>query len=148
MWVGRKSLIRRIDVKRIEDALREAEKRSSGEIRVSVAPMFWGSVRKAAERAFARLGMTRTKARNGVLLFVVPSRRRFVVLGDAGIHAKVGQEFWDKVAAALSAKFRAGDFTGGLVDAIAVVGEQLARHFPQAGEADVNELPDRVDFGP
>ena len=147
MWLGRRSLLRRIDVKRVEHALREAEKRASGEIRVSVAPLFWGSVRKEAERAFVRLGMSRTKERNGVLFFVVPARRKFVVLGDEGIHAKVGQEFWEKVAAALSAKFRSGDFTGGLVDAIAVGGEQLARHFPHAGEADVNELPDHVDFG-
>src|SRR5919198_3819690 len=101
MWLHRQSLLRRLDVKRIEDALREAEKRSSGEIRVSVAPFFWGSVRKAAERAFTRLGLTQTKARNGVLLFVVPARRKFVVLGDDGIHAKVGQQFWDKTAAAL-----------------------------------------------
>jgi uncharacterized membrane protein len=146
MWLGRRGLIRRLDVKRIEDALRAAEKRTSGEIRVSVSPFFWGSVRKAAERAFVRMGMTATKARNGILFFVVPSRRRFVVLGDEGIHAKVGQEFWEKIAAAMSAKFRAGDFTGGLVDAIAVVGEELARHFPHTA-ADVNELPDQIDFG-
>ncbi|HZA51699.1 MAG TPA: TPM domain-containing protein, partial [Myxococcaceae bacterium] len=91
MWLGRRSLLRRIDVKRVEHALREAEKRASGEIRVSVAPLFWGSVRKEAERAFVRLGMSRTKERNGVLFFVVPARRKFVVLGDEGIHAKVGQ---------------------------------------------------------
>jgi uncharacterized membrane protein len=147
MLLSRRSLMRRMDVKRIEDALRAAEKRTSGEIRVSVSPFFWGSVRKAAERAFARMGMTATKERNGVLIFVVPARRRFVVLGDEGIHAKVGQAFWEKIAAALSAKFRSGEFTGGLVDAIAVVGEELAKDFPRA-EADVNELPDRVDFGP
>ena len=147
MWLGRRGLLDRLDVKRIEDALRAAEKRSSGEIRVSVAPFFWGSVRKAGERAFTRLALTKTKARNGVLLFVVPARRKFVVLGDEGIHAKVGQEFWEKVAAALSAKFHTGDFTGGLVDAIGVIGDELAHHFPHAGEADVNELPDHVDFG-
>jgi uncharacterized membrane protein len=146
MWLGRGTLIRRLDVKRIEDALRAAEKRTSGEIRVSVSHFFWGNVRKAAEHAFVRMGMTATKERNGILFFVVPSRRRFVVLGDEGIHAKVGQEFWDKIAAAMSAKFHAGDFTGGLVDAIGVVGEELARHFPRTA-ADVNELPDHVDFG-
>jgi uncharacterized membrane protein len=147
MWLGRRSLVRRLDVKRIEDALHAAEKRTSGEIRVSVSTFFWGSVRKAAERAFARMGMTATKERNGVLIFVVPARRRFAVLGDQGIHAKVGQQFWEKIAAALSGKFRSGDFTGGLVDAIAVVGEELAKDFPRT-DADVNELPDRVDFGP
>jgi uncharacterized membrane protein len=147
MWLGKQSLMRRLDVKRIEDALRAAEQRTSGEIRVSVSRFFWGDVRQAAERAFTRMGMTATRERNGILFFVVPARRRFVVLGDQGIHTKVGQQFWDKLAQALSAKFRTGDFTGGLVDAIALAGEELARHFPHT-EADVNELPDRVDFGP
>lgn len=145
--VTRRGLIKLLDTKRIEAALAAAEKQTSGEIRVSVAPFFWGDVRRAAERAFERMGMTATKERNGVLFFLVPARKQFVVLGDAGIHAKVGQAFWDKVAAALSGKFHAGDYTGGLVDAIAVVGDELRHHFPHAGEKDVNELPDTVDFG-
>ena len=145
--VTKRQLIKRIDAPRIEAALGAAEKQTSGEIRVSVSPFFWGSVRRAAERAFERLGMTATKQRNGVLFFVVPSRKRFVVLGDEGIHAKVGQAFWDKTAAALGAKFKVGDFTGGLIDAIALVGQELRLHFPYEGPRDVNELPDKVDFG-
>jgi uncharacterized membrane protein len=137
-----------IDSERVEQAIREAERRTSGEIRVSVAPFFWGDVRKAAERAFERLGMTRTRDRNGVLFFVVPSRRKFVVLGDAGIHAKVGQDFWEKVAAAMSTRFHAGAMTEGLVDGIREIGERLADHFPYDAPRDENELPDAVDFGP
>ncbi|MHB8877554.1 MAG: TPM domain-containing protein, partial [Myxococcaceae bacterium] len=125
-----------------------AEAKSSGEVRVSVAPFFWGDVRRAAERAFERLGMTATRERNGVLFFVVPSRHRLVVLGDAGAHQKAGQAFWDEVAAKVTALFREGDFTGGLVLGIDLVGDELARHFPSGGPRDVNELPDRVDFGP
>jgi uncharacterized membrane protein len=144
----RHGLRKRLDIPRIEAALRAAEARTSGEIRVSLAPFFWGSVEREAERAFVRLGMHATRLRNGILFFVVPSRRRFVVRGDAGIHQKVGQEFWTRVAAGLGAHFARGDFTGGLVGAIGEVGEELARHFPHAGEADVNELPDTVDLGP
>ena len=70
------------------------------------------------------------------------------LLGDAGIHAKVGQAFWDELAGVLSKHFHEGDFNGGLVAAISRAGERLAEHFPHAGEADVNELPDHVDFGP
>jgi uncharacterized membrane protein len=81
------------------------------------------------------------------LFFIVPSRRRFVVLGDEGIHQKVGQEFWDGVAAHLTEHFHAGDFTEGLVDGIAEVGSQLAAHFPYDRTKDVNELVDDVDFG-
>ena len=72
-----------------------------------MAPFFWGDVEKVARKAFVRLGMDRTAQRNGVLIFLVPSRKRFAVLGDEGIHAKVGQDFWDEAAACLSAHFHA-----------------------------------------
>lgn len=142
----KKGLLHAIDHARVEKAIREAERRTSGEIRVSVSRFFWGDVRGVAERAFARLGMAATRERNGILFFIVPSRRRFVILGDEGIHAKVGQVFWEKVATAVSERFRNGDFTGGLVHGIETVGEQLAVHFPFDSTTDVNELPDDVDF--
>jgi uncharacterized membrane protein len=144
----RAALIQRLDVARIEGAIHEAETKTSGEIRVSVARFFWGSVEHAAGLAFDRLQMTRTAERNGVLLFVVPSRKRFVVLGDAGIHQRVGQPFWEAVSTVLSHHFREGDFTGGLVEGIHAVGTQLATHFPPKGPSDVNELPNTIDFGP
>ncbi len=137
-----------IDKDRIKQAIQKAERRTSGEIRVSVSPLFWGDVRKAAEKAFERLGMTATKHRNGVLFFVVPARRKFVVLGDSGIHEKVGQEFWHHIVRTVSEKFKQGDFTGGLVAGIEAVGEDLARHFPYRAASDANELPDDVDDGP
>lgn len=142
-----KKLWEAIDALKVQRAIAAAERASTGEVRVSIAPYFLGSVRRAAERAFERLGMTQTRQRNGVLLFLVPSRRKFVILGDAGLHALVGQAFWDQVAARASAHFRLGDFTGGLVEAIERVAERLAQHFPGAGAADVNELPDQIDFG-
>jgi uncharacterized membrane protein len=70
-----------------------------------------------------------------------------VVLGDSGIHERVGQEFWDRVAVAMSEHFRRGEFTEGIVHGIEVIGEQLSTHFPYQGADDVNELPDDVDFG-
>jgi len=148
MWLlTRRQFLRHIDLPRVEEALRAAEQRTSGEIRVSLAPLFWGNVHRAAEQAFERLGMTATRERNGVLLFVVPARRQFAVLGDAGIHAKVGQDFWERVARVLGEHFRTGDFTGGLVEGIHELGGQLAAHFPFQGARDVNELPDEIDLG-
>lgn len=144
---SRRKLMKAIDVDRVKAAIAEAERETSGEIRVSVARFFWGGVRAAAERAFARLGMTRTKDRNGVLFFIVPSRKKFVVLGDAGIHAKAGQEFWDGVAGLMSGSFRKGEFTEGLVAAIREAGRALAAAFPYDAAVDVNELADDVDFG-
>ena len=148
MWIrSRRTLERLIDTAQVEAHLKQAEARSSGEIRVSVAPFFWGDVKRAAQGAFARLGMHRTRERNGVLFFVVPARRRLVLLGDEGIHARVGQAFWEQVTARVVERFRGGDFTGGLLLGIDAVGDELARHFPSRGALDVNELPDQVDFG-
>jgi uncharacterized membrane protein len=146
MVMTRRKLLRVIDKDRLKEAIRKAEHRTSGEICVSVAPLFWGSIEKAADKAFVRMGMAHTRERNGVLFFVVPARRKFVVLGDRGIHEKVGQEFWNRVAAVVSEKFKDGDFTGGLVRGIEEIGEQLAMHFPHQME-DKNELSDDVDFG-
>jgi uncharacterized membrane protein len=70
-----------------------------------------------------------------------------VVLGDEGIHAKVGPDFWSDVTKAMSDRFRSGDFTGGLVHGIETVGRELATHFPYDPTTDVNELPDDIDFG-
>jgi uncharacterized membrane protein len=142
----RAGLLRSIDAPRIKDAIGAAERQTSGEIRVSVATFFWGDVRKAAERAFERLGMTATRERNAILFFVVPSRRRFVVLGDAGIHAKVGAEFWTAVARSVEDHFRKGRYTDGLVQGVETVGRELAAHFPFDPATDKNELADDVDM--
>lgn len=145
--MSRRKLIKQLDVKKIREAIAAAEKLTSGEIRVSVAPFFWGRVRPVAEHAFRRLGMEKTKERNGILFFIVPARKRFVVLGDEGIHAKVGQEFWDKIAAAMAERFHEGAFGDGLVGGIEAAAEGLAAHFPYDAATDVNELPDDIDFG-
>jgi uncharacterized membrane protein len=141
----RRKLLSLIDVKRVEEAIGLAERQTTGEIRVSVAGFFWGNVHAAAERAFVRLGMQKTEHRNGVLIFVVPARRQFTVLGDAGIHHKVGQDFWESISKAMSKEFQAGRFTEGLLHGIAEAGKQLAVHFPALPGEDRNELPNEVD---
>lgn len=144
--MSRRSLKKCVDQARVVEAIREAERLTSGEIRVSVAHFFWGNVEKTAGKAFHQLGMEYTADRNGVLIFIVPSRKRFAILGDRGIHEKVGQAFWEDVSACLSSHFREGAFTEGLVEGIRMVGERLATHFPSAGKADRNELSDHVNF--
>ena len=144
--MSRRSLKKCVDQVQVVAAIREAERVTSGEIRVSVAHFFWGGVEKTAEKAFRRLGMENTTDRNGVLIFLVPSRKRFAILGDTGIHEKVGQAFWDDVSACLSSHFRRGAFTEGLVEGVRMVGDRLATHFPSVGGADRDELPEDVDF--
>ena len=146
MVMTRSQMMQMIDTARIEAAIRHAEQRTSGEICVSVSRFFWGDVRNAAEKAFVRLRISKTVRRNGVLFFVVPSRRKFVVLGDRGIHDKVGPQFWNKVVHGMAEHFRKDDFTGGIVLSIQHVGAQLVEHFPIDTATDLNELPDKVDL--
>jgi uncharacterized membrane protein len=138
-------LSRHVDDKRILRAIEEAEKRTTGEIRVSLAPHFWGSVRKAADRAFVRLRMTQTPERNGVLVFVVPSRREFAIVGDRGIHERVGHEFWERVSAAMSERIHAADLTDGILHAVSEAGKALAEHFPRRGGPKTGGLTNAVD---
>ena len=145
VMVKGQQVVHGIDVRAVEAAVRAAEQRTTGEIRVALARFyFWGDVRRAAERAFVTLKMAQTEGRNGVLLYVAPRRRQFVVLGDVGIHQRVDPKFWAGVAEELAAAFRRGDRTEGLQRAIAQIGEQLAAQFPAPPGPNVNELPDEV----
>ncbi len=137
-----------LDDERIVAAIREAESRSRGEIRVHVAEEAVEDPQSAGAAVFEALGMTATAERNGVLLFVAPASRRFAVLGDTAIHERCGPDFWATVAEAMAAEFRAGRFTEGILAGVAAVGVELARHFPRApGQTDRNELPDSVSRG-
>jgi uncharacterized membrane protein len=147
MVLTRRSLLRQLDVPGLEAAIARAEQRTSAEIRISVAPWFWGSVRAAAERAFARLGMYQTRDRNGTLIFVAPARRQVVVIGDAGIHGRVGQEYWDRLARDIAEAFRDGRYSDGLKRAIELLGERLAEHFPCDPMDNPDELPNTLDWG-
>jgi len=132
------------DSDRIVAAIAAAEKTTSGEIRVHVTRRKPDDVETRARRRFEQLGMTRTKGRNGVLVYVAPRARKFRVIGDTAIHEKVGDAFWLAVAAEMEARFRKGEFTEGVIAAVAKVGEVLAAHFPPL-PGDVNELPDSID---
>ena len=120
-----------------------AERRTSGEIRVVVARHRVADPVAAARSHFERLGMTRTRHRNGVLIFLAPQSRTFAVIGDKGIHAECGGAFWRELTAAMAGHFQRGDFTGGLVLGINRAGALLAVHFPRT-PGDPNELPNKV----
>jgi len=120
-----------VDEGRIRSAITTAEARTTGKIHVTVSHQLWGSTRTKAERIFTRLHLNNTPERNGVLFFVAPARREFTVLGDAAIHEKVGQEFWERVVAAMREKIRAGNLTDGIVHGIEEAGRELAAHFPK-----------------
>ena len=133
----------KLDHDRIVSAIADAEKETSGEIRVHVTSHKPANLEERAKRRFELLGMTKTSHRNGVLIYIAPKLRRFRILGDSGIHEKCGDDFWKETAEELEAHFRRGEFTEGLVRGIAKVGDVLAAHFPREAQG-VNELPDEV----
>lgn len=134
-----------LDEERIVQAVREAESRTSGEIRVFVTrrKLRGEDVTPHARREFYRLKISETEQGNGVLIFVAPRSRNFAVIGDESVHAKCGQEFWDETAGEMELAFRDGKFTDGIVACVKRAGELLARHFPR-GSADRNEFPDWI----
>ena len=142
------AFVESLDEERVVAAIRAAEARSRGEIRVHVADHDVADPRAEAVSVFERLGMTKTDERNGVLLFVAPASQAIEVIGDRDIHARCGEELWTAVAQTVRDEFRAGRFTEGIVAGVSAVGDELARHFPRLpGRPDRNELPDAVSRG-
>jgi uncharacterized membrane protein len=135
--------IAKLDRAAIEAAIQQAELKSSGEVRVAISQKPVDDPVAAARAEFARQGMTKTRQRNAVLLFIAPASQGFAIIGDEGVHAKCGDAFWSEVAAAMQKNFRDGHYTAALLEGIERSGTLLATHFPpEAGDA--NELPDRV----
>jgi uncharacterized membrane protein len=141
------SFFSQLDNDRIVSAIADAERRSSGEIRVHVTHRKPEDLEARARRRFELLGMTRTADRNGVLFYIAPSIRRFQILGDSGIHDRCGPDFWKEVAAGMEESFQRGEFTDGIIRGVEKVGEVLARHFPRSS-ADRDELPNAIDEEP
>lgn len=126
-------------------AIRTAEAQTSGEIRVHVERRCAGNAMAAAERWFHRLGMDATRERNGILFYVAVDDRVFAIVGGAGIHAKVGDPFWEALRDAMGDAFAKGEPAAGLTRAIGEAASRLAEHFPR-GTDDRNELPDEISY--
>jgi uncharacterized membrane protein len=129
----------------ILSAIKEAENASSGEIRVHIETSCKGEVLDRAAWIFRKLGMQKTAERNGVLFYLAVKDKKFAIIGDGGINAKVPEGFWDNVKDLLQKNFREGKFTEGLSEGIILAGEQLKSHFPHSRD-DVNELSDEISF--
>src|SRR4051812_28909329 len=110
--------LKQLDKEQIVKAIGEAEKLSTGEIRVYVSHKERHDAMEFAKRRFEELGMTKTRDRNGVLIYIVPRTRQFAVIGDTGIHERCGNDFWSAVARGMSQRMKEGKFTEALVEAI------------------------------
>lgn len=130
----------------IVEAIRVAEKSTSGEIRVhlekttSIAPF------DRAVEVFNLLEMYKTKDSNGVLIYVAVNDKQFVICGDKGINEKVGEDFWNTTKDLIATHFKNGDFKQGLVDGILKAGQQLKYHFPYQDD-DIDELSNEISIG-
>ena len=136
-----RTFLSRDDRERITAAIRGAEAQTSGEIVVHMVDRTQHMPTIEAKKAFEKIGMTRTRARNGVLFYVAIRDRKLAVIGDKGIHQHVTAEFWADVVKTVEVHFADGRFADGLSEGIAKVGTELARHFPRRAD-DLNELPD------
>lgn len=135
------------DEKLILEAISKAEKATSGEIRVYIEKSAKNKdpYQRAVE-VFEKLKMYETEARNGILFYIATEDHKFSLIGDLGIHEKVGNEFWNSVRDHVIEDFSKGQFAKGLAQGILEAGEQLKKHFPYQKD-DINELSDDISTG-
>lgn len=131
--------------KKIIKAIQEAERNTSGEIRVHIDAEPSANHLEVAAAVFHSLKMDETKDRNGVLFHVSPKDHNFTVIGDIGIDAVTSDEFWDEIKKTVIKKFKKGNYTKGLTKGIKMAGEALKEYFPFQDD-DKNELPDEISW--
>ena len=139
-----REFLSKLEHDRIVQAIRKAESKTSGEIRVfvqrgklNVDPLV------VAQKKFHQLRMHKTRDRNAVLIFVAPRAHKFAVVGDKTIHEKCGDEFWQSIVEGMRMHFQNEKFSHALVEAINEIGNLLAAHFPRRPTS-TNELPDQI----
>ncbi len=132
----------------ISDKIKEAEKSTSGEIRVSMySKELKGKetpdIRKLAEEEFYRLNMQNTRDKTGILIYINLHIRQFYILADSGINEKAGQRVWDEVRDQIRDAFLNGNYLKGVLAGIEKTGKILAEHFPIKSD-DTNEISNKV----
>src|ERR1700720_2545908 len=139
-----KEFLSKLEHDRIVQGIRDAEAKTSGQIRVylqrgklNVDPLI------AAQKQFHRLGMHKAREQNAVLIFVAPRAHKFAIVGDKAIHEKCGEQFWQRLVAGMRAHFKNEKFSHALVEAIEEVSKTLASHFPKRSTSS-NEFPDEI----
>ena len=144
------SLLTHEELTKIAAAIGDAERTTSGEIRVSIRKRRgWKernlSLHKFALKNFYELGMDKTAEKSGVLLFFSVRERAFQIIADEGIHKRVSDKYWDGLAETLTGHFKEKRFCDGICELVKEVGAKLSQEFPRRGE-DKNELPNDVSM--
>ena len=133
---------------RIVSAVRQAEQRTSGEVRVFFESRcrFVNAVDRAAE-VFFGLQMDKTELRNAVLVYVAFADHQFAIFADEGIYQRMGAQYWNDEARKMLEEFSQQHYVTGIIQVVNDIGEVLQQHFPYNREVDKNELPDDIVFG-
>lgn len=129
----------------VTSAISNAEKLTSGEIRIAVEKHCPGEAFERATAYFAKLGMDKTSLHNGVLIYIAYADQKFAIIGDRGIHRVVPPDFWETTQVAMKAHFASGNILNGIIAGVQLAGEKLAAHFPPQN-GDINELPNDIIF--
>lgn len=133
------------DQELIANAISEAEKATSGEIRIAVEKHCKGDAFERATSYFSKLDMDKTIKHNGVLIYLAYEDHKFAIIGDSGIHKVVPPDFWETTQTAMKAHFAGGNIVQGIIAGIVLAGEKMALFFPAQGD-DINELPNEIIF--
>jgi uncharacterized membrane protein len=140
-----KSFFEEEEQKLIVRAIKKAEEQTSGEIRVHLAGFCFGDELKAAQKIFSKLKMHETRERNGILIYIAPLNRKIAVIGDVGIHEKLGNEFWNGLVKEVIRKLQANRRAEAIAQCVEECGRQLAHFFPRSA-GDKNELSNNISF--
>lgn len=140
------SVVSKSEAGQLVEAIRKSEARTSGEIKVHIEKWCPGDVHERCLALFEQLGLHLTAERNGILIYLAAKDHQFYILGDSGIHTKVGQSYWDDVVAEVLPFFRRHETAKGLIRAIELSGEKLVALFPPRAD-DTNELSDEISLG-
>ncbi|MCB0651929.1 MAG: TPM domain-containing protein [Saprospiraceae bacterium] len=133
---------------RITSAIKTAERKTSGEIRLFVEDVcFRDHPVERAEEVFQLFGMFNTKNRNAVLIYLAEKSRHFAIWGDSGIHELVGFQFWEQEKHLLWEHLQKDEAANGVCQAIDLIGERLREYFPADDKDNENELPDEIIYG-
>lgn len=128
------------------NAIKEAEKMTSGEIRVHIEPNCGKNVIARAIKVFKKLKMNKTALRNGVLIYVAYESKQFSIIGDKGINEVVPEDFWNSISEKIHHSFSSGNIVEGFEIAIKEAGKKLSEFFPYS-EYDINEQSDEISIG-
>ena len=147
-WQKQKEFFTAEEKQQVVEAIRKAEQRTSGEVRVFVESRcrFVDAIDRAME-LFFQLKMNETEERNGTIVYVAVKDKQAAVFGDEGIHQKLGQKYWEEEVNKMMVCFKQANLADGIIQCVTDIGEALYQNFPYDQKTDKNELPDDIVFG-